>query len=58
MLAALIVRYKPEKGMHFFCFLCFGNLSIVINFGTTGPIKVGFSAQCTSPNEDFNQIET
>ena len=27
------------------------------NFGTTGPIQVGFSAKCTSPNEDINQIE-
>ncbi len=27
------------------------------NFGTTGPIQVGFSAKCTSHNEDFNQIE-
>ncbi len=27
------------------------------NFGTTGPIQVGFSAKCTSPNEHFNQTE-
>ncbi len=25
--------------------------------GTTGLIQVGFSAKCTSPIEDFNQIE-
>ncbi len=27
------------------------------SFGTIGPLQVGFSAKCTSPNEDFNQIE-
>ena len=27
------------------------------NFGTTGPIQAGFSAKCTSPNEDFNEVE-
>ncbi len=45
---------QPEKGIDFFCF---GNHSVVHNFGTTGPIHVGFSAICTSPNEHFNQIE-
>ncbi len=43
--------------MNFFCFYCFENLSIAHNFGTTGPIQVGFSAKCTSPNARFNQIE-
>ncbi len=32
-------------------------LALVPNFGTTSPIQVGFSAKCTSPSEDFNQIE-
>ncbi len=27
------------------------------NFGITGQIQLGFSAKCTSPNEDFNHIE-
>ena len=40
-----------------FVFYCFGNPSIAYNFGTTGPIQVGFSAKCTSPNELFNEIE-
>ncbi len=42
-----------RKGMHFF--YCFENPSIAYNFGTTGPIQVGFSGNCNSPNEDFNQ---
>ncbi len=37
-----------------FVFFCFANPSIVHNFGTTGPIQVGFSAKCTSRNEQFN----
>ena len=54
---ALIVRYSQKKGMHFFCFLLFWESFNCYNFGTTGPIWVGFSAKCTSPNEDFNQME-
>ncbi len=46
-----------RKGMNFFCFL-FENPSIIAhNFRTTGPIQVGFSAKCTSPNEHFNVLE-
>ena len=43
--------------MHFFCFLLFWESFNCYNFGTTGPIQVGFSAKCTSPDEDFSQIE-
>ncbi len=48
---------QSEKGMHFFCFVLF--LESFNNFGTTGPIQMGFSAKCTSPNEHFtfSQIE-
>ena len=43
--AALI---QPEKGMNFFCFLLFWeSFNCHINFGTTGPIQVGFSAKRT-----------
>ena len=40
-------------------FFCFENLwiSITYNFGTFGPIQVGFSTKCTAPNEHFNQTE-
>ncbi len=48
---------QPGKGMHFFCFLLFWESFNCCNFGTPGPIQVGFSAKCTSPDEDFNQIE-
>ena len=49
--AALIVRYSQKKECISFVLYCF-------NFGTTGPIQVGFSAlKCTSGNEDFKQIE-
>ena len=53
---SLIVRYSLKKECISFVLYCFENLSIV-NFGTTGPIHLGFSAKCTLPNEDFNQIE-
>ncbi len=55
---ALIVR-TARKGMHFFWFfLLFWESFNCYNFGTTGPIKVRFSAKYTSPTEeDFNQIE-
>ena len=48
---------QPEKERHFFCFLLFWKSFNCYNFGTTILIQVGFSAKCTSPNEDFNQIE-
>ena len=32
-------------------------LQFTHNLGSTGPIQVGFSAKCASPNEHFNQIE-
>ena len=44
-----------KRNMTFFCFLCFENPSIA--FWTIGPIQVGFSTKCTSPNEHFTQIE-
>ncbi len=43
-----------EKGIHFFCFLLFCESFNCYNFGTTGPIQVEFSANCTSPNKEFN----
>ena len=43
--------------MHLFCFLLFWESFKCYSFGTTGPIQVGFSAKCTSPNMDFNHIE-
>ncbi len=47
---------QPGKGMHFCFLLCWESFNCY-NFGTTGPIQVSFSERCTSPNEDFNQIE-
>ena len=46
---ALFVRFSLKKERISFVFCCFENLSIAHNFGTTGPIQVGFSAKCTSP---------
>ena len=40
-----------------FVFYCLENPSGAHKFGTTGPIHVGVSAQCTSPNEHLNQVE-
>ena len=54
---ALIVRYSQKKKWVSFVFYCFEYPSIAHNFGTTGPIQVGFSTKCTSPYEQFNQIE-
>ncbi len=54
---ALIVRYSQKKKWNSIVFYCSENPSISHNLGTTGPNQVGFSAKCTSPNEDFNQIE-
>ncbi len=48
---------SPEKGMYFFCFLLFWEPFNCYNFGTIGPIHLGFLAKCKSPNEHFNQIE-
>ncbi len=42
--------------MHFVCFLLFWESFNCCNYGTTGPIQVGFSAKCTSPNEEFIQF--
>ena len=56
-LGELIVRYSQKKEWISFVFYCFENPSNAHNFGTTGPIQVGFSAKCTSPNEHINQIE-
>ncbi len=49
---ALIVIYSQEE-KNSFVFCCFENPSIAPNFGTTGAIQVGFSANCTFPNEDM-----
>ena len=38
-------------------FLLFSIVLRILQLGTTGPIQVGFSAKCSSPNEHFNQIE-
>ena len=51
------IDYSQKKKLISFVFYCFENPSIAHNFGTTGPIQVGFSAKCTSPNKHFNQIE-
>ncbi len=57
-LAALIVIYIARKRNEFLnCFLLFWESFNCSNPGTTGPIQVGVSAKCTSPNEDFNQIK-
>ncbi len=52
MSAELIVK-KGKKELNSIVFYP----SMAYNFGTTGPIQVGFSAKCTSPNDDFNQIK-
>ncbi len=52
--AALIVRYSQKKKWISIVFYCSENPSIAHNLGTTGPIQVGFSAKCTSPNDDIN----
>ena len=49
---------QPNRGLHFFCFLLFSESFNCCNFGTTCPIEEGFSAKCTSPNEEFNQLKT
>ncbi len=54
--AAWIVRYSQKKKLISIVF-CSKNPSIAHNLGTTGPIQVGISAKCTSPNEDFNQLD-
>ncbi len=46
-----------RKRNAFLCFPLFWEFSNCYNFGTTGPIQVGFSTKCTSPNDDFDQIE-
>ncbi len=48
--------WDTARTRNFFCFLLFWESFNSYNFGTTGPIQVRFSAKCTSPNEDFNQI--
>ncbi len=52
--AALIVRYSQKKE---WISIVFYYPSIPHNLWNTGPIHVGFSAKCTSLNQDFNQIE-
>ena len=53
----LIVRCSQKKEQISFVFYRSENPSIAHNFGITGPIQVGVSAKCTSPNKHFNQIE-
>ena len=52
-----IVRYSQKQECISFVSYCFKEFFNCCNFGTTGPIQVGFSAKCNSPKEDFNQIE-
>ena len=52
----ILVARKRNKFLLSIVFYCFENSSIAHNLGTTGPIQVGFSGKCTSPNENFNQI--
>ncbi len=52
------LRDTARKRNAFVLFSLFWESFNCYNFGTTGPIQVGFSGKCTSPNEDFNQIET
>ena len=55
---ALIVRYIARKMNEFsFVLYCSENFSMAHNFRTTDLIQVKFSANCTSPNEHFNQAE-
>ncbi len=51
------VRYSQKEKLISVVFYCSENPSITHNLGTTGPIQEGFLAKCTSPIEDFNQIE-
>ncbi len=48
---ALIVRYSQKKELICFVFYCFERTLqlVILNFRTTGPIQVRFSAKCTSP---------
>ncbi len=52
-----MVNVIARKRNIFFCFLLFWESFNCYNFETAGPIQVGFSVKCTSPNEDFNDIE-
>ncbi len=54
---ALIARYIQKNECIFLFFIVFRLFQYCYNFGTTGPIQIGFSGKCTSPNVDFNQIE-
>ncbi len=40
-----------------YCLLLFWESFNCYNFGKNGPIQAGFAAKCSSPNEDFNQVE-
>ncbi len=55
--AALTVRYGQKKECISFVFYCLENLSIAITLQPLVRFQVEFSAKCTSPNEDFNQVE-
>ena len=46
-----------RKRNKFLLFSIVLRILVAHNLGITGPIQVGFSAKCTSPNEDFNQIK-
>ncbi len=48
---AVIVRYSQKKNFISFVFYCFENPSIALTFEP----QVGFSANFTPPNDDFNQ---
>ena len=55
---ALIVTYSQKKKCIRFVFYCFENLLIAVTLEPLFCRRVGFTAKCTSPNEDLNnQIE-
>ena len=52
------MRYSQKKEFISIVFYCSENPSIAHSLGNTGPMQVGFSAKCTSPNEDFNEVKS
>ena len=51
--SAALMRYSQKKECSFFPLLFWESFNCY-NFGTTGPIQMGFSAKCTSPNQIEN----
>ncbi len=54
---ALMVTYSQKKKCIYLVFYCFDNLSIAITLEPLIQFRWVFSTKCTSPNEDFNEIE-